>query len=166
LFIGIKIIIIYDFSKEIVLTFANILLLYLDAVYNLLYLRGYNMEKRKNTRIIFEVDAAIKFKKKSIGCTVSNLSLNGALLKTKEKIPSDIKADTEVKVSVHMEGSTSELTINLNGIVVRTGDSEIAVQFESIDLDSFIHLKNIVAYNEGSEEKIMVEFYNNLKKVV
>lgn len=120
------------------------------------------MEKRSNTRVPFEVGAIVKYKRKTLKCNVTNLSLNGVLLKTEEKI----LKDTKVKVGIFMEGGSSKLMINLEGLVVRTGQSETALAFKSIDLDSFIHLKNIVAYNEGNEEKIMKEFYKKVKSSV
>jgi hypothetical protein len=120
------------------------------------------MDKRKNTRVTFGVGAVIKYKKQSIKCNVINLSLNGILLKCDREIPKD----AEVKIGIFMEGSTSELKINVKGVIVRTSSSETAIVFNSIDLDSFIHLKNIVAYNEGNEEKIMQEFYKKVDSCV
>ena len=117
------------------------------------------MEKRSNTRILFNVSAIIKYKDKEIKGNVVNLSLNGILVKTDEEIP----VGGEIIINIMMEGSTSQLTINLDGIVKRSGKSEIAAEFKSIDLDSFIHLKNIVIYNEGDEEKIMKEFFSTVK---
>lgn len=120
------------------------------------------MEKRINTRITFEVGAIVKYNRKTLKCNVANLSLNGVLLKTEEEIPKD----ANVKVAIFMEGGSSKLKINLEGVVVRSGKPGTAVSFKSIDLDSFIHLKNIVAYNEGNEEKIMKEFYKKVKDPV
>lgn len=117
------------------------------------------MEKRSNTRILFSVSAIVKYKEKEITCNVVNLSLNGILLSTNESIP----VGEEVNINILMEGGNSQLTINLDGVIKRTGDSEIAAEFTSIDLDSFIHLKNIVIYNEGDEEKIMNEFFKTVK---
>ncbi|MFH0976595.1 MAG: PilZ domain-containing protein [Spirochaetota bacterium] len=113
------------------------------------------MEKRRNTRVAFEVGAVVKYKRKAIKGKVVNLSLNGILLKTEQEIPKDSK----VKVSISMEGTTSRLTVNIDGTVVRDNKSETAVAFNAIDLDSFIHLKNIIIYNEGNEEKVMQEFF-------
>jgi hypothetical protein len=113
------------------------------------------MEKRRNTRVAFEVGAVVKYKRKVIKGNVINLSLNGILLKTETVIPEDSK----VKVGISMEGTTSKLLVNIDGVVVRSNISETAVTFNAIDLDSFIHLKNIIIYNEGDEEKIMQEFY-------
>jgi hypothetical protein len=116
------------------------------------------MEKRRNTRVTFGVGAVIKYKKQSVKCSVINLSLNGILLKCEKEIPNN----AEVKIGIFMEGSTSKLKINVEGVVVRSSTRETAIIFNSIDLDSFIHLKNIVAYNEGNEDKIMQEFYKKV----
>jgi hypothetical protein len=120
------------------------------------------MEKRVNTRVTFGVAAIVKYKRQSIKCNVINLSLNGLLLKSEKEIPKD----AEVKVGILMEGTTSKLKINMEGVVVRSSAAETAIVFNSIDLDSFVHLKNIVAYNEGSEEKIMQEFYKKVNSCV
>lgn len=117
------------------------------------------MEKRNNTRVVYNVSALLNYQDKKIKCSVENLSLNGILLKSDEEIPKD----TDVNIEIILEGTSSQLSINLEGIVVRSEKSETAVEFKSVDLDSFIHLKNIVVYNEGSEEKIMKEFYNSVK---
>jgi hypothetical protein len=116
------------------------------------------MEKRCNTRVTFGVGAVIKYKKQTIKCKVINLSLKGVLLKAEKGIPKD----AIVKIGISMEGSTSRLKINVEGTVARSAVAETAITFNSIDLDSFIHLKNIVAYNEGNEEKIMQEFYKKV----
>jgi hypothetical protein len=120
------------------------------------------MEKRTNTRVEFGVSAVIKYKRQSIKCNVINLSLKGILLKSEKEIPED----AEVMIGIIMEGTTSKLKINVKGIVVRSSTAETAIVFNSIDLDSFVHLKNIVAYNEGNEEKIMQEFYKKVSSCV
>ena len=65
--------------------------------------------------------------------------------------------------AIYMEGTTSRLKIKVKGRVLRSDESGTAIVFKSVDIDSFIHLKNIVAYNEGDEEKIMKEFFNSIK---
>lgn len=120
------------------------------------------MEKRSNTRVPYEVSAIIKYKRVKIKCQVINLSMNGVLLRTETELP----ASEKVKIEIFMEGTTSELRINLEGTIVRSANEELAVEFTSVDLDSFIHLKNIIIYNEGDEEKIMSEFYKSVKSKV
>jgi len=43
---------------------------------------------------------------------------------------------------------------------VRSDQNGLAVLFQEIDVESFIHLRSVVGYNEGNEEKIMREFYD------
>ena len=47
------------------------------------------MEKRSNTRVIFDVNATINYNNKTIKGNVVNLSLNGLLLRTEEDIPKE-----------------------------------------------------------------------------
>ena len=118
------------------------------------------MDKRKTTRVLYNVMAEIAYDDKSIQGEVINLSLRGMLLKTTDNIP----INTRTNITLFLIGSTSELKIQLTGVVIRSDERGAALQFKKIDLDSFIHLKAIVAYNEGDEDKIMDEFYRALKK--
>jgi hypothetical protein len=113
------------------------------------------MEKRELTRVAFDIEAIIKYQEHTFSGKIDNLSLKGMFIQTLEKI----KLNDTIEISIHLAGQTSDLEINLNGIVVRLTDEGIGVQFQKIDLDSFIHLRNIVAYNSGDEDKIMDEFF-------
>ncbi len=117
------------------------------------------MEKRTNTRVLFNVNAVVKYQDKTLEGKVNNVSLYGILLQTPEQVP----VDTAVDVKVCMEGTTTNLTLNLQGHITRSDQTGTAIAFDSIDIDSFVHLKNIVAYNEGDEDKIMKEFHDSLK---
>jgi hypothetical protein len=109
------------------------------------------MERRNFLRILFESQAVIKFKDKTITGEIENLSLNGILIRTSEKrLINDL-----VEVSISLSGSSSQLSINLEGILVRCDDNGMAIQFKKIDIDSFIHLKNVIAYNWGDEDEVM-----------
>ena len=118
------------------------------------------MEKRATTRVIFSVNSKIKCNNKILEGNIVNISLNGILIQTPEKL----KTDTDIDIEIGMEGTTSQLTVCVQGRVVRSDENGTAVEFKSIDIDSFVHLKNIIAYNEGNEEKIINEFYQSLKK--
>ncbi len=118
------------------------------------------MEKRTTTRVIFSVNSKIKCNNKILEGNIINISLNGILIQTPEKL----NTDTEIDVEICMEGTTSQLTVSVQGKVIRSDENGTAIEFKSIDIDSFVHLKNIIAYNEGNEEKIMSEFYQSLKK--
>ena len=122
------------------------------------------MEKRTATRVFFNVKSTVKYKDKNKVKTVEgkiiNLSMHGMLFQTGEKIPEN----KMVNAAIYMEGTTSRLKINVKGRILRSDESGTAIAFKSVDIDSFIHLKNIVAYNEGDEEKIMKEFFDSIKR--
>jgi hypothetical protein len=114
-----------------------------------------DMEKRNCTRVIFESESYVLYKDQKLKGTVENLSLNGVLLKVEESIP----ANENVEVQINLSGSTSRLCINLQGLVVRQDDRGLAIQIIGMDLDSFIHYKNVITYISGNEREIMSEFH-------
>lgn len=117
------------------------------------------MEKRKFLRVIFHTEAIIKLNKCEYKCEVKDLSLKGAYLQTNEKI--NVENGQIIDISFFLSGTTSELNLNMKSIVFRTDETGLGIKFETIDLDSFIYLKNIIAYNSGNLEQVMDEFYES-----
>ena len=113
------------------------------------------MEKRNFTRVVFRSEAIVKSKDESLNGEIENLSLNGMLMKVPERLP----VDEPVEVEVYLSGTSSELSMRMEGRVSRHSEEGLAVHFTGMNLDSFIHLRNIIAYNEGDEQKVMDEFY-------
>jgi hypothetical protein len=122
-------------------------------------LRGYKVDKRRTTRVPFNIESAVKYQGKTIKGEAINLSLKGMMFKGSEEIP----LNTALDIVIFLTGTTSQLTINLKGTVVRIDKVGTAIESKEIDIDSFIHLKNIVAYNDGNQDKIMEEFYKSMK---
>lgn len=118
------------------------------------------MEKRCFTRVPFQTEGIVNFAGSQIRGEVENLSMNGMFLKTDEKVPEGQQMDIKVCLS----GASSELSIDLKGFVVRQGEDGLAIQFKEMDLDSFIHLKNTVAYNRGDEGEVMEEVYKFIER--
>jgi hypothetical protein len=114
------------------------------------------MEKRDFTRVPFETKAVVSWESRSITGTVENLSLKGLYLKTSEKI----NDDEEISIKIFLTGSSSRLSIDLDGTVLRSENDGMAIKFKKIDIDSFIDLKNVVSYNQGDTDEIMDEFFN------
>lgn len=113
------------------------------------------MEKRNCTRVIFESEALIIFQGQKLRGTVENLSLNGVLLKITEPIP----VNETVEVEINLSATTSKLSVNVQGLVIRQDDRGLALQIVGMDLDSFIHYKNIITYISGNEREVMSEFH-------
>jgi hypothetical protein len=112
------------------------------------------MEKRNTIRVPFHVRAVVKYKEKIIDGDVINLSTGGMLFNTSDELP----VDETVQISVFLYGSSSHLALNISGKVVRGAAKGVAVKFTELDLDSFIHLRNIISRNAFDEEKIIREF--------
>jgi hypothetical protein len=113
------------------------------------------MEQRNCTRVLFESEATVLYKDKTLRGKVENLSLNGLFLRVEDKIP----LNEAVEVDMVLSGASSKLSINLQGLVVRQDDAGMAIQLIGMDLDSFIHFKNIITYITGDEREIMDEFH-------
>ena len=101
------------------------------------------MEKRKHIRVPFEVTATVDTGRGSIDGMVENLSMKGIFFATAETLP----GDGPLEISINLSGSSSSLSMKLKGEVVRQTEAGIAIEFREMDLDSFTHLRNIIAQN-------------------
>lgn len=112
------------------------------------------MEDRVQPRVIFHVSASLDFSGRTVNGNVENLSMSGMLINTTDMVPEEGEAD----VTVYLSGSSSELTLNMSCEVIRREIHCIAVRFTRIDIDSYIHLRNIIAFNKMDEYRIIKEF--------
>lgn len=112
------------------------------------------MEKRNFTRIIFQTEAAVVSEDLRIRGEVENLSMNGMLLRTPDRIP--VSANAEIRIV--LSGASPEISVEAKGHALRHESDGIAFQFDEMDLDSFIHLKNIIAHNRGDDGDVAEEF--------
>jgi len=111
------------------------------------YEAGGAMGKRKFSRIPFDRDVTLKVGNATISGEIENLSLQGVLLKTAHSFNLQEIVDIELRLS----NNPDPLVLELQGTVVRCEDKKAAIHFTAMDPDSFIHLKNIMAYNQGDE---------------
>jgi hypothetical protein len=117
------------------------------------------MEKRKNKRVPFHAEAMVKNKDIMINGRIDNLSMRGMFLNTDGRLTDD----DQVEISISLTGSSSQLSIDLTGRVSRQTDTGIAIVFKEMDLDSFIHLRNVVAYNSADADEIMDEYLQSIE---
>ncbi len=109
------------------------------------------MEQRKRTRVNFSIKVeAARSGDEFRYMDLRDLSLRGLYAYTQK--PFTIGEDCEVRISL-LEGN-DEAGIVLKGVVVRTDDQGMGIQFTEIDADGFQHLRNIMYYNTGDPEKI------------
>jgi hypothetical protein len=112
------------------------------------------MEKRNTIRVPFHVRAIVNYGDRAIDGDIINLSTGGMLFNTADTVP----VDETIRISIFLYGSSSHLALDITGKVVRGSDRGLAIRFTELDLDSFIHLRNIISRNAFDEEKIMKEF--------
>ena len=117
------------------------------------------MEKRNFDRIPFPTKAIVRSKDTTVIGIVENLSMDGIFLKTPEKL----NLNRIVKIELLFTGTSSQLSILLDGKIMRHENIGMAIQFKNVDLDAFFHLKNLIAYSTNKVGKLKDEFHRFAK---
>lgn len=120
------------------------------------------MSMRKFSRVPFHVIATITAGNRSFQGAVGNLSMNGMFMETAERL----QEGESVQIVISLAGTDPEIRVAFNGRAARLTESGIGFHFEKVDLDSYTHLKNIIAYNMADPEKVMEEIYSNIEEKV
>ena len=117
------------------------------------------MEKRNFDRIPFQTKAIVRSKDATVIGIVENLSLDGIFLKTPEKL----SLNRIVKIEVLFTGTSSQLSILLDGKIMRHENLGMAIQFKNVDMDAFFHLKNLISYNVNQAGRLNTDFQKFVK---
>jgi hypothetical protein len=112
------------------------------------------MDNRRFTRVGFTINASITIEGTTFTAEVENLSLHGLFVKNDRHIPLGTRAD----IAISLTGIQPEIVIRLKSVAVRSVAEGTGFEFESVDVNSFIHLRNIVAYARGDQDAVMAEF--------
>jgi len=116
------------------------------------------MVKRKLSRVNFKVDAVLRHNDSNYKCCVKDISLAGLFLVTN----ADITTGEQVTVTVKMESETTTGQIVLQCVAVRKEKDGFGFQFVEMPLDSYMFLRNMVAYNYGDFKAIDEEYCRHL----
>jgi hypothetical protein len=116
------------------------------------------MSTRKFSRVLFNVGATVKVADRQFQGAVENLSMTGMFLVTTEQFTQGEKA----AITIVLTGTQPEIAVDFSGIVTRTSENGVGFTFEKMDLDSYTHLKNIIAYNIDDAEKVMEEIGHSI----
>lgn len=116
------------------------------------------MSTRKFSRVRFNVGATIRTGDRQFQGAVENLSMTGMFLVTNEQLAEGEPVD----ITIGLTGSSPEIAVNFSGVVTRITDYGVGFTFEKMDLDSYLHLKNIIAYNIDDAEKVMEEIGHSI----
>lgn len=114
---------------------------------------GLHMDARKFTRVNFSECASLLLDDDDvIFCDTKDVSLKGMFLLTNY----DVRPTTEVDVKIYDSGNS---VISVKGMVVRSEKSGIGIQIKSIDINSFVRLRNIIAMKCSNFDDIIQETY-------
>lgn len=116
--------------------------------------------QRRFTRVDFTVNALIKGEDAVFRGEVANLSLHGIFIKTDQFLP----VGSLVEITICLTEVQPEVVIHVNAVIVRSDARGIAFQFAKIDVDSFTHLRSIIAYQKGDGDAIMEEFIDYVEE--
>ena len=99
-------------------------------------------EQRKAERIRFESQITIRTGDDTVEATADsrNISLKGIYLVPEKKIP----VDTPCTLAITLTGKGSQMIVTIPGKICRHDGQGTAVAFLDMDVDSFVHIKNLV----------------------
>jgi len=111
-------------------------------------------ERRRRTRVVFTTEVELRAGDVVVKSTRSkNISMTGIFVFAEHKL----EPGTECDVTLRLLGATSDLRLSANGRVVRVTDDGLALEFTSLDLDSYVHLRNLIIYNAEDPDGILEE---------
>jgi hypothetical protein len=108
-------------------------------------------EKRRFTRFNLNMNATLYVNKASYDVDmISNLSIGGCLL----PIHADLSPDTPCFLIIKLGMSENDISIKIEGKIIRSDHGDVAVKFTGIDPESLFHLQMLARYNSQNPEKV------------
>lgn len=88
---------------------------------------------------------------------VRDISMNGVRIDSSELFDANVRCD--VKVILGEDGGEEEsVVIEAHGCVVRSDGQFIAIHFDHLELEGYIHLKKLIQFNALDSDQIEREF--------
>ena len=108
-------------------------------------------EKRRFTRVSFSVKAELTANNVLYTAEeITNLSVGGCLL----PIEADLEPGKVCLLKILLSGTATELSIQVEGKIVRCKSGTMAIRFTRIEPDNLFHLQNIIRYNYPDTDKV------------
>jgi hypothetical protein len=107
-------------------------------------------ERRKRTRIPIRFEVRIIVDGQDYHVQTKNLSLKGILLTTEQLFTPEQLCQVVLTLS-------SEIVITIEGKIIRSDSEATAIDFISMDEDSFFHLRRVVEYNAVDVDQVDAE---------
>lgn len=106
-----------------------------------------NDERRKHIRVGFSTQILINVdadgEDVELEGSSKDLSMKGIFVNTPKRFPSQ----TKCSVKIYLTGGINEIKLQISATIVRETDKGMGIEFDSMDVDTYSHLKNIVYYN-------------------
>jgi hypothetical protein len=115
--------------------------------------------KRNFSRVPFKVSALLQSEGAALKGEVKDVSMHGLFIETAESLP----VGTPVEITIYLS-SSEPIVINVSGSVVRCDDEGIGCVFDKMDVDSFAHLRSVIAYQVGDVAQVLTEFAEYVRK--
>ncbi len=109
-----------------------------------------NDDRRKYSRVGFATEIKIVLKTKDqlvLEGNSKDLSRKGLFVTTDQRF----EPGTLCSVKIYLTGGVEKIELSIDGTIVRQTDTGIGIVFDSMDVDTYSHLKNIVHYNRVDE---------------
>ncbi|MFH1077403.1 MAG: PilZ domain-containing protein [Pseudomonadota bacterium] len=115
-------------------------------------------EKRKRLRVPFQIDVELHTKNhKIIKVTLDNISLKGVFVETQE----NITEGEECLVVMTLQSASDIPPLEIKARVARATPSGVGLNFLEMEPETFVHLRNIIAYNYGDADKVDDEIFDD-----
>ncbi len=111
-------------------------------------------ERRRRTRVVFTTEVELASGDLTVKSTRSrDVSMTGIFIYTDQHL----EPGAACQITIRLLGASSDLRLTAEGRVVRVTDDGLAVEFTSLDLDSYVHLRNLIVYNAEDPDGILEE---------
>jgi hypothetical protein len=107
------------------------------------------MNKRQFRRVSYNANTQIEFEGKHLDVTLLNVSLHGVLLES-EAAAQRLSIEDLILVRIRLNQSSVALEIKTR--VIRIFDHCLGCKFVEMDLDSMIHLRSLIDFNQEDLE--------------
>jgi hypothetical protein len=107
-------------------------------------------ERRKRTRVSVGFDLHVVIKGKKIKVKTLNVSLTGVSFSS----PHSFKIGERCTIELRLN---KEAFLNIEAKILRSQNKETIASFQSMDEDSFFHLKRLLQFNAADSDQIEKE---------
>lgn len=111
-------------------------------------------ERRRRTRVVFTTEVELTSGDQTVRSSRSrDVSMTGIFIYTDQRL----EPGSVCEITVRLQGASSDLRLTAQGRVARVTEDGLAVEFTSLDLDSYVHLRNLIVYNAEDPDGILEE---------